>query len=50
MTGQAVISLENATKTCGGIAALAEANFELRPGEIHGWSARTALASRRCAS
>jgi len=35
MTGQPVISLENATKTYGGIAALAEANFELRPGEIH---------------
>jgi simple sugar transport system ATP-binding protein len=30
-----IISLENATKTYGGIAALAEANFELYPGEIH---------------
>ncbi len=30
-----VVSLENATKTYGGIAALAEASFELFPGEIH---------------
>ncbi|MCX7303158.1 MAG: sugar ABC transporter ATP-binding protein [Hyphomicrobiales bacterium] len=38
MTAKAVrpvVSLENATKTYGGIAALAEANFELYPGEIH---------------
>lgn len=35
LTTKAVISLENATKTYGGIAALAEANFELFPGEIH---------------
>jgi simple sugar transport system ATP-binding protein len=35
VTGQAVVSLENVTKTYGGIAALAEANFDLRPGEIH---------------
>jgi len=32
---QPVVSLEKATKTYGGIAALAEANFELYPGEIH---------------
>ena len=35
VTGQAVVSLENVTKTYGGIAALADANFDLRPGEIH---------------
>ena len=34
-TANPVVSLENATKTYGGIAALAEANFELYPGEIH---------------
>lgn len=35
MTVQPVVSLQNATKTYGGIAALAEANFQLYPGEIH---------------
>ena len=35
MTVQPVVSLQNATKTYGGIAALAEANFQLCPGEIH---------------
>ena len=30
-----IVSLENTTKTYGGIAALAEASFELYPGEIH---------------
>ena len=30
-----IVSLENATKTYGGIAALAETSFELYPGEIH---------------
>ena len=34
-SSQAVVSLERATKTYGGIAALAEASFELYPGEIH---------------
>jgi simple sugar transport system ATP-binding protein len=35
MTASPIVSLENATKTYGGIAALAEASFELYPGEIH---------------
>ncbi|MFC3229025.1 sugar ABC transporter ATP-binding protein [Marinibaculum pumilum] len=35
MTGGPIIRLEKATKTYGGIAALAEADFDLRPGEIH---------------
>ena len=35
MTAQPVVSLENATKTYGGIAALANANFDLMAGEIH---------------
>jgi len=35
MSAQPVISLEQATKTYGGIAALADADFELRAGEIH---------------
>jgi simple sugar transport system ATP-binding protein len=35
MTAQPVVRLENATKTYGGIAALADATFELYPGEIH---------------
>jgi simple sugar transport system ATP-binding protein len=30
-----IVSLENATKTYGGIAALASASFELYPGEVH---------------
>ncbi len=34
-TATPIVSLENATKTYGGIAALAEASFELYPGEIH---------------
>ncbi len=34
-TAKPIVSLENATKTYGGIAALAEANFDLYPGEIH---------------
>jgi simple sugar transport system ATP-binding protein len=35
LPGQPVVSLENATKTYGGIAALADATFDLYPGEIH---------------
>ncbi|HEV7416521.1 sugar ABC transporter ATP-binding protein [Tianweitania sediminis] len=35
MSTQPVIQLENATKTYGGIAALAGATFDLLPGEIH---------------
>ena len=35
MTVQPIVSLVNVTKTYGGIAALAEASFDLRPGEIH---------------
>jgi simple sugar transport system ATP-binding protein len=35
MTRQPIIRLENATKTYGGIAALAEADFTLHSGEIH---------------
>lgn len=35
MTAQPVVSLQNATKTYGGIAALADAGFDLYPGEIH---------------
>jgi simple sugar transport system ATP-binding protein len=35
MAAQPVVSLENASKTYGGIAALANANFELHPGEVH---------------
>jgi simple sugar transport system ATP-binding protein len=35
MTGQPIVSLENVTKTYGGIAALANATFDLLPGEIH---------------
>jgi simple sugar transport system ATP-binding protein len=35
MTGSPIVSLENITKTYGGIAALANANFDLLPGEIH---------------
>lgn len=35
MTAQPVVSLRNATKTYGGIAALADAGFDLYPGEIH---------------
>jgi len=34
-TATPIVSLDNATKTYGGIAALANANFELHPGEIH---------------
>ena len=34
-TATPIVSLENTTKTYGGIAALAEASFELYPGEIH---------------
>jgi simple sugar transport system ATP-binding protein len=34
-TATPIVSLENATKTYGGIAALANASFELYPGEIH---------------
>lgn len=34
-TAKPIISLENATKTYGGIAALADADFDLYPGEIH---------------
>ena len=34
-TATPIVSLENATKTYGGIAALANAGFELYPGEIH---------------
>jgi simple sugar transport system ATP-binding protein len=35
MTVAPIVSLVNVTKTYGGIAALAEANFDLLPGEIH---------------
>jgi simple sugar transport system ATP-binding protein len=35
MTVPPIVSLVNVTKTYGGIAALAEASFDLRPGEIH---------------
>tara|TARA_R110002020_G_scaffold6352_7_gene26786 strand:+ start:4405 stop:5901 length:1497 start_codon:yes stop_codon:yes gene_type:complete len=35
MTRQPIISLENVTKSYGGINALEDANFELYPGEIH---------------
>ncbi len=35
MTRQPIISLENVTKSYGGINALENANFELYPGEIH---------------
>lgn len=35
MNAHPVIRLENATKTYGGIAALAEADFDLQSGEIH---------------
>ncbi|MGE0503559.1 MAG: sugar ABC transporter ATP-binding protein [Rhizobiaceae bacterium] len=35
MTVQPIVSLENVTKTYGGIAALANADFDLVPGEIH---------------
>jgi len=35
MSAQPIVSLENVTKTYGGIAALANANFDLVPGEIH---------------
>jgi simple sugar transport system ATP-binding protein len=35
MTVPPIVSLMNVTKTYGGIAALAEASFDLRPGEIH---------------
>ena len=35
IVAQPVVRLENATKTYGGIAALADATFELYPGEIH---------------
>jgi simple sugar transport system ATP-binding protein len=35
MTTQPIVSLENVTKTYGGIAALANADFDLVPGEIH---------------
>ncbi len=35
MSGKPIVSLENATRTYGGIAALAQASFELYPGEIH---------------
>lgn len=35
MNGQPIISLENVTKSYGGINALENANFELYPGEIH---------------
>jgi simple sugar transport system ATP-binding protein len=35
MTDRPIVSLVNVTKTYGGIAALAEASFDLRPGEIH---------------
>lgn len=34
-TAKPIISLEHATKTYGGIAALADASFDLYPGEIH---------------
>ncbi|WP_422372944.1 sugar ABC transporter ATP-binding protein [Hoeflea sp.] len=35
MNGRPIISLENVTKSYGGINALENANFELYPGEIH---------------
>ena len=35
MNAPPVISLEKVTKTYGGIAALADASFDLHPGEIH---------------
>ncbi len=35
MTAAPIISLEGVSKTYGGVAALADASFELRPGEIH---------------
>jgi len=35
MTTQPIVSLENVTKRYSGVAALAEASFELLPGEIH---------------
>jgi simple sugar transport system ATP-binding protein len=35
MSAQPVISLEGVTKIYGGVAALADASFELRAGEIH---------------
>jgi len=35
MTMEPIISLDGVSKTYGGVAALAEASFELRPGEIH---------------
>ncbi len=35
MTAQPIVGLENVTKTYGNTAALADANFELMPGEIH---------------
>ena len=35
MNRQPIVSLENVTKSYGGINALESANFELYPGEIH---------------
>ena len=35
MTAQPIVRLEKVTKTYGGIAALADADFDLYPGEIH---------------
>lgn len=35
MSAHPIISLQNTTKTYGGIAALADASFDLHPGEIH---------------
>jgi simple sugar transport system ATP-binding protein len=35
MSGDPIVSLEGVSKTYGGVAALADASFELRPGEIH---------------
>jgi simple sugar transport system ATP-binding protein len=35
MSAEPIVSLEGVSKTYGGVAALADASFELRPGEIH---------------